>query len=157
MFSVAPRSLLSATSKTAIRQSSRSKSSSAGGHSVLEADAGALATRAHHHMTTALAVLTPLVFLVPDSYTDGIVNKGLGVFFALNVAGHSWVGLNYVATDYVPKISKALMGPARIVNVGIAVVSLVGLSKIAIMSPGGLKGAVKGLWNPKVKEEISKS
>jgi succinate dehydrogenase hydrophobic anchor subunit len=160
MFSVAPRSLLSATSKTAIRQSSRGKSTKAGagsGHSVLEADAGALATRVHHHMTTALAVLTPVVFLVPDSYTDGIVNKGLGVFFALNVAGHSWVGLNYVATDYVPKISKALMGPARIVNVGIAVVSLVGLSKIAIMSPGGLKGAVKGLWNPKKKEDIPKS
>jgi hypothetical protein len=140
-----------------MRQSSRSKSSSAGGPSVLEADAGALATRAHHHMTTALAVLTPIVFLVPDSYTDGIVNKSLGVFFSANIAAHSWVGLNYVATDYVPKISKALMGPARIVNVGIAVVTLVGLSKISIMSPGGLKGAVKGLWNPKPKEDISKS
>jgi succinate dehydrogenase hydrophobic anchor subunit len=155
MFSVAPRSLLSATSKRAVRQSSRSKSSSAG-PSVLEADAGALATRAHHTMTTALAVLTPIVFLVPDSYTDGFVNKSLGVFFSANVAAHSWVGLNYVATDYVPKISKALMGPARIVNVGIAIVTLVGLSKISIMSPGGLKGAVKGLWNPKVKEDIPK-
>jgi hypothetical protein len=94
--------------------------------------------------------------LVPDSYTDGIVNKSLGVFFSANVAAHSWVGLNYVATDYVPKISKAMMGPARIVNVGIAIVTLVGLSKISIMSPGGLKGAIKGLWNPKPKEDISK-
>jgi succinate dehydrogenase hydrophobic anchor subunit len=151
MFGVAPRSLLSATSKRAIRQPSRSKSSSAG-PSVLEGDAGALATRAHHTMTTALAVLTPIVFLMPDSYTDGIVNKSLGVFFSANIAAHSWVGLNYVATDYVPKISKALIGPARIANAGLAVVTLLGLSKIAIMSPGGLKGAIKGLWKPKPKE-----
>jgi succinate dehydrogenase hydrophobic anchor subunit len=37
---------------------------------------------------------------------------------------HGWVGLNYVATDYV-QISKAMMGPARIVNVGIAIVTLI--------------------------------
>lgn len=122
----------------------------------MEADAGALATRAHHHMTTALAVLTPIVFLVPDSYTDGIVNKTIGVFFSANVAAHSWVGMNYVVTDYVPKISKAALGPARIVNAGIAVVTLVGLCKISIMSPGGLKGAIKGLWNPKPKVDVSK-
>jgi succinate dehydrogenase hydrophobic anchor subunit len=151
MFRLAPRSLLSTASKRVVRQSSRSKSSSAGtsGPSVLEGDAGKLATRVHHAMTTSLAVLTPVVFLIPDSYTDGVVNKSLGVFLSANIAAHSWVGLNYVATDYVPKISKALLGPARFLNAGIAVITLVGLTKISLMSPGGLKGAVKGLWNPK--------
>ena len=116
--------------------------------SPLEADAGAFATRAHHAMTTSLAVLTPIFFMVPDSYTDGALNKVFGVCLSANIAAHSWIGMNYVATDYVPKVSKKLMGPARIANVGLAAVTFLGLCRISISSKGGIKGCIKGLWNP---------
>merc|ERR1711982_112738 len=78
---------------------------------VLEADSGAYATRIHHTMTTILAAATPIILLTPDKYTDGFINKAFGLILAVNVSGHSWIGLNYVATDYVPKVSKALNGP----------------------------------------------
>lgn len=124
----------------------------------LEADSGGLATHVHHAMSISLAVLTPIYFIVPDSYTDSAVNKTFGVFLSANFAAHSWIGLNYVATDYVPKLSKALLGPARFVNFGIAVITFLGMSKIAISGPGGIKGALKGLWNPNTasKKDILK-
>ena len=118
----------------------------------LEADSGTLATHAHHAMTTALLGLAPVYFLVPDSYTDGIFNKLFGVGLSATISAHSWIGLNYVATDYVPKVSKALLGPARIVNAGLAVVTFLGLARIAVSSPGGIKGCVKGLWNSPKKD-----
>lgn len=134
MFSSSFRHLQS----TAARRALSSKSA-------LEADTGPLATRMHHHMTVGLAVLTPLYFMVPS---DGLLDKAMGLFLSVNITAHSWIGLNYVATDYVPKISKSLLGPARIVNAGIAAVTLLGMSKMAL-SKGGIKGVVKGLWNPK--------
>jgi succinate dehydrogenase hydrophobic anchor subunit len=121
--------------------------------SILEADSGALATHAHHKMNLALAVLAPVYFLVPDSYTDGFFNKAFGVLLTANISAHSWVGLNYVATDYVPKVSKALLPPARIAIAGMTFVTFFGLSSIAVASPGGIKGCVKGLWNPTPKKE----
>jgi succinate dehydrogenase hydrophobic anchor subunit len=118
----------------------------------LEADSGVLATHVHHALSTALIGLTPAYFLVPESYTDGIFNKVFGVGLSATIAAHSWIGLNYVATDYVPKVSKALVGPARIANAGLAVITFVGLARIAVSSPGGIKGCLKGLWNPPKKE-----
>jgi succinate dehydrogenase hydrophobic anchor subunit len=114
--------------------------------SPLEGDAGTLATHVHHGMTVFLVGATPIVFLMPDSYTDGIPGKVFGGIVATTVAAHSWIGLNYVVTDYVPKISKALVGPARMVNFGIGAITLLGLGKIAVNDKGGIKGAIKGLW-----------
>lgn len=118
----------------------------------LEADSGSFATHTHHAMTMGLAALTPIYFMVPDSYTDGILNKSFGVFLSASIAAHSWIGMNYVATDYVPKISKSLLGPARVFNVGLAAVTFFGLAKISVSSKGGIKGALKGLWNPPEKK-----
>lgn len=118
----------------------------------LDADAGALGTRVHHAMTTGLAFLTPLLFVVPDKYTDGAVNKTIGVLLSVNIAAHSWIGMNYVCRDYVPKISYALLGPAKFFNAGLAAVTLLGMIKICVMSPGGLKGVVKSLWVAKPKK-----
>lgn len=89
----------------------------------------------------------------PDSYTDGMIDKAWGVLVATTISAHSWIGMNYVATDYVPKISKGLIGPARVFNVVLAGVTFVGLSKIALNGKGGLKGTVKGLWRPKKEDE----
>jgi hypothetical protein len=104
-------------------------------------------------VTTFLAVATPVMFLLPDSATDGMMDKTFGVFLAGNVAIHSWVGLNYVVRDYAPKISKALVGPGQILCAGLGLVTFLGLSRVAISSPGSIKGCVKGLWNPKPKED----
>ena len=115
----------------------------------LEADAGSFATRTHHAMTTSLAILTPIFFMVPDSFTDGFLNKMFGVGLAANIAAHSWIGMNYVCTDYVPKFfPKSFLGPSRIFNVGLAAVTFLGLAKVSLSSPGGIKGCIKGLWNP---------
>jgi hypothetical protein len=105
-------------------------------------------------MTSFLALATPVVMFTPDSYTDGAVDKVFGVLVATTISAHSWIGMNYVATDYVPKISKSLLGPARVFNAALGLVTLVGLSKIALNNQGGVKGAIKGLWRPAQKEEI---
>jgi len=44
------------------------------------------------------------------------------------------------------QISAKLLGPARIATAGLSAITLLGMAKISTMSPGGLKGVVKGLW-----------
>lgn len=119
----------------------------------LEGDTGAIGTSMHHGVMKGLALLAPLYFLTPDSYTDGKVSKGLGLVVSAAISAHSWVGLNYVCRDYVPKISSKLLGPARIATVGFSAIMFLGMAKISTGSPGGLKGLVKGLWIGKSKED----
>ena len=115
----------------------------------LEGDSGNFATHVHHGMSTALVVAAPFVFLSPDSMTDGMIEKVFGIGISTIISAHSWVGLNYIVTDYVPKVSKALVGPARVASAAIAGVTFIGLGKISLNNEGGIKGALKGLWNPK--------
>lgn len=130
--------------KTTCRRLLSDKSSS----NPLNADSGNIGTKVHHNLSMSLALLSPIWFLMPDSYSDGFVDKGFGVLLAGNISAHSWIGLNYVATDYVPKISKALLGPSRVAIAGMTVVTFLGLSRCSIQSPGGIRGSIKGLWNP---------
>jgi len=134
-------SLFSSAKQRAFSSSSNTSSSS----SLLAGDTGTKATHLHHKLTTALALATPLYLLAPLS-ADSIINKAFGLGIATVTAGHSWIGLNYVATDYVPKISKSLVGPARLVNAALAVLTFVGLSRIALNDAGGIRGTVLGLW-----------
>ena len=115
----------------------------------LEGDAGNLATHIHHRMTTFLSIVTPIYFLSPQSMTDGVVDKIVGLSLAANVSAHSWIGLNYVVTDYVPKVSKAMVGPARAITAGFCAITLLGLGKVSVNGKGGLKGAALGLWKKK--------
>ena len=138
----AARRTLTSSTKPASAASSPSPS-------LLAGDAGHKATHLHHHMTTLLVFTTPLyLFALPDSYTNSIIDKGCGLVIASTISAHSWIGLNYVATDYVPKISKSLLGPARVLNLGLAVLTLAGLGKIAVVGERGLRGTVLGLWRP---------
>ena len=118
--------------------------------SPLRGDEGNLATHVYHGMTTGLALATPLMFFFPF---EGLPNKVFGLGVAGMVSAHSWIGLNYVATDYVPKVSKSLLGPSRVVCAGIGLVTLLGLGKIAVNDEGGIPGAVKALWTRPKKEE----
>ena len=119
----------------------------------LNADSGNIGTHIHHNLSMGLAVLAPIWFLMPDSYSDGFVGKGFGVLLAGNISAHSWIGLNYVATDYVPKVSKALLGPSRVAIAGMTVMTFLGLSRVSIQSEGGIKGCIKGLWDPDAKRK----
>ena len=125
------------------------------GASPLEADYGPLATHVYHKLTFFQALAAPLYFLVPDRWTDSTMNKAYGLLLSATFAFHSWMGMNYVATDYVPKLSKALLGPARIFNAGLGAVTLLGLSRIAL-ADGSIQGCIKGLWNPPPKKEDKK-
>ena len=140
------RSTLSRFTQRVNSTASRRLKSSSGGP--LNADSGNLGTHIHHNLSMGLAVLAPLYVLMPDSYSDGFLGKGFGVLLAGNISAHSWIGLNYVATDYVPKVSKALLGPSRVVIAGMTAVTFLGLSRVSIQSEGGIKGCIKGLWNP---------
>ena len=86
----------------------------------------------------------------------GTVDKAMGLAIAVNVSAHSWIGLNYVVTDYVPKVSKAMVGPARFVSAGIGLVTLVGLGKIAFNGEGGLRATTLGLWKGGEKKDEKK-
>ena len=118
--------------------------------SPLEVDAGGLGTHTHHHMTTFLMVATPVYLLVPTGET---VEKLVGSALAIVISAHTWIGLNYVTADYVPKISRSLLGPARIVNAVIGVTTLLGMCTIALNDKGGIKGCITGLWTKAKKKE----
>jgi succinate dehydrogenase hydrophobic anchor subunit len=122
----------------------------------LQGDAGNIATHIHHKITTFLAIATPLYFMGPDSIISGPVDKGMGLLLAVNVSAHSWIGLNYVVTDYVPKVSKAMVGPARLFSAGIGLLTLVGLGKIAFNEQGGLRATTLGLWKGENKKDDDK-
>jgi len=81
--------------------------------------------------------------------SDGssLFNSIIGSIIAINISAHSWIGMNYVVTDYIPKINKALVGPSRIFTAAISGITLFGLTKLAINDKGGIKGAILALWN----------
>jgi len=126
---------------------SRRTSSSKAPAELLKADQGPLSTHVNHGMSKFLAVAAPVLFLWPGD-SDNFVNKAFSVLVAVNISAHSWIGLNHVCADYVPKISKSLLPPVRYANAGIGLFILLGLSKIALFSKGGIVGCIKGLWNP---------
>lgn len=123
----------------------RNKSSSP-----LEGDAGSLATHTYHKLNTALVLLTPIYFAAP---VPDIAGKAFGLLMAGSISFHSWVGMNYVVTDYVPKIGKRFLGHGRIFCAGLSAITLIGLSKVALNDHGGIKGAVLGLWNTKSQKQ----
>lgn len=136
------------TSAPALRQKSTTSSP-------LQGDSGNIATHIHHKMTTFLSVATPIYFLAPfPSEGSSTLNSIFGTLLAVNISAHSWIGMNYVVTDYVPKVNKAMVGPARVVTAAISGVTLLGLVKLAVNDHGGIKGAITSLWNkPDKKEE----
>mmetsp|Transcript_12914 Transcript_12914/g.27318 ORF Transcript_12914/g.27318 Transcript_12914/m.27318 type:complete len:152 (-) Transcript_12914:231-686(-) len=149
MFRYTATRLTQRVGSTASRRVLSTKPSS----SPLNADSGNIGTHVHHNLSMGLAVLAPIWFLMPDSYSDGFIGKGFGVLLAGNISAHSWIGLNYVATDYVPKVSKALLGPSRVAIAGMTVITFLGLTRVSLQSEGGIKGCIKGLWNPPSSEE----
>ena len=108
----------------------------------LNADSGSMATSIYHRVNTATLVLTPIAFLVPSSLSLP-VDLSLGVLFPV----HGHIGLNYVVTDYLPKIAPISMLPAaRMAVMGITGVTALGLLKINVMG-GGITKTLRSLWS----------
>jgi hypothetical protein len=143
----------SSTTTNTTNTSSSGKPSSSSSSSWLEGDIGALGTKVYHTLNLGLAVIVPIYFLTPERYTNGYISKTIGFGIATGISLHTYIGLNYVCRDYVPKISSKLLGPARIVTAGFSFILLVGMSKIALFSPNGIKGIITGLWTKPKKEE----
>ena len=66
--------------------------------------------------------LTPVAFALSPSVLNMPVDVALGLAIPL----HAHIGMGYVITDYVPKVSKGLVGPARILLLGITGVTVLG-------------------------------
>ena len=113
----------------------------------LEGDIGNLGTKIYHSMNIGLAIVVPIYFLTPERYANGYINKTVGFFMATAISLHTYIGMNYVCRDYVPKISSKLLGPARIVTATLSFIMFIGMSKIALYSPNGIKGILTGLWS----------
>lgn len=122
--------------------------------SALEGDAGKVGTKVHHWLARSMAILAPTYWFFPESKSDSFAHRSLGMLLSANISVHAWIGLNYVATDYVPKVSAALLKPARYATAGLALTIFLGLTKISLASPGGLKAVIKGVWNGKRKDKF---
>lgn len=121
---------------------------------LLEADTGVLGTSIYHTVNSLLTVGTMIYLLAPPSFTEGVVDTTFSLLLSVGIGVHSWIGLNYVAVDYVPKVSKALLPASRVACAGMGVVTVLGLTKISLGSDGGIKGLIrKGLWNGKKETE----
>mmetsp|Transcript_11208 Transcript_11208/g.15777 ORF Transcript_11208/g.15777 Transcript_11208/m.15777 type:complete len:180 (+) Transcript_11208:43-582(+) len=157
--SIAPSSSISVSNRFGMIRNShlrlssyRFKSSSSTSNatsSPLQADNGYFGTHTYHKISSLLAVMTPVYFFAPESLipTDGTVDAVCGTILGTSVALHSWTGLNYVSTDYIPKVSKAMLGPARFLTAGFGLLTLVGLVKVANNGCGGLRGTLTALWS----------
>jgi len=92
------------------------------------ADSGKLATNFYHKVNAATLALTPIAFILPESFTMPI-DIALGILFPI----HSHIGLNYVVTDYLPKVFPRSFFPiARAGLVGFTGLMLLGLLKLNI-------------------------
>lgn len=93
----------------------------------------------HHKTNIALAVVTPIAFVLSPSIANYPLDLSMGILIPV----HSHITLNMVAEDYVPE------GTARsAAKLGILALSLVtafGLIKVNMCGPG-ITESVKSLW-----------
>ncbi|GMI35362.1 hypothetical protein TrCOL_g6346 [Triparma columacea] len=116
--------------------------------SLLKSDEGSLATSTYHKVNMAIMALTPVAFALSPSMINMPVDLALGLALPL----HAHIGMSYVITDYVPKVSKGLLGPARIVLLGVTGVTILGLGNLNLRGDG-MTETVKSMWRGKKKLE----
>ena len=111
----------------------------------MDADGNQLANKFYHKSMMALAVLTPVSFILAPHPMNMPIDCILGVLFPL----HAHVGLNYVISDYVPKAMRTL---ARVSLLGVTGLTCVGLAQLN-MNGVGMTQTVKNLWADKNKKK----
>merc|ERR1712139_392601 len=109
--------------------------------SVLKADHSSASLKLYHATNNAAIALTPVAFLLPDGSAPSMaLNVFLGIVFPV----HGHIGMSGVLTDYVPKFSKSLLGPARMALLGLTSVTVLGLLKLNLTGDG-MTNSVKAL------------
>ena len=110
---------------------------------LLAADSGnEVGVKLYHKVNLGLLGLTPLAIASEGSALSFPVDMALAVAFPL----HGHIGMNYVITDYIPKLfGNAARGPARIIMCGVTGLTTLGLVKLNIEGPG-ITGSLKALW-----------
>jgi len=117
----------------------------------MNADSGKMATAGFHKINMLLLGLTPVAFALSPSPFAMPVDIALGLALPI----HAHIGMNYVITDYAPKISKGIVGPCRIAMLGLTAFTVLGLLKLNTTGEG-LTETVKKLWRGLPKEEKKK-
>jgi len=102
-----------------------------------------------HKTNIAAMALAPLILVLPDS---GAATMGYNVVMGLALPLHGHIGMTGILTDYVPKVSKAALTPARYVMVGITAITVLGLLKHNLAGDGMTK-TLKALWRKPEAEE----
>eukprot|EP00607_Mallomonas_marina_P004680 CAMPEP_0182427498 /NCGR_PEP_ID=MMETSP1167-20130531/17917_1 /TAXON_ID=2988 /ORGANISM="Mallomonas Sp, Strain CCMP3275" /LENGTH=112 /DNA_ID=CAMNT_0024609785 /DNA_START=139 /DNA_END=474 /DNA_ORIENTATION=+ len=109
---------------------------------ILAPDTAKVATTFYHKSSIALAVLTPVAFVLSPSSVNLPIDLTLGVLFPV----HAHIALNYVISDYVPLLfSSSLIPTFRMGLLGVTVVTATGLLKLNLFGPG-LTESIKSLW-----------
>merc|ERR1711907_322244 len=112
---VFPRNMLA----TARQRSSAAEVS--GIDSVVKADHSSGSLKLYHKTNLLPIGLTPIAFVMPDiPVATTAINVFLGIVFPV----HAHIGMAGVLTDYVPKMSKAALGPARIALLGVTTITV---------------------------------
>jgi len=112
--------------------------------SIVDADGSKVMNKIYHGSNVALAVLTPISFLLAPSPLNQPIDLALGVLYPV----HSHVALNYVISDYVPKAFRTL---ARVSLVGVTLATIAGLTLLNVEG-AGMTQTVKNLWADKPKK-----
>ncbi len=102
----------------------------------------------HHRANLALAVATPLAFVLSPSPLSYPVDLALGLLIPV----HSHISLNMVAQDYVPP-GTARSGSSLLIA-ALTILTLLGLAKVNMCGPG-ITESVKSLWREPVEEDAA--
>lgn len=116
--------------------------------SILNADTGPLATKTYHKINLCIMGLTPVAFALSPS----VLNLPVDVLLGLALPAHAHIGMSYVITDYVPKLSKSLVGPARVALLAVTGVTTFGFAKLNLTGDG-ITESVKALWRGSPKKD----
>mmetsp|Transcript_13408 Transcript_13408/g.27364 ORF Transcript_13408/g.27364 Transcript_13408/m.27364 type:complete len:143 (-) Transcript_13408:34-462(-) len=116
--------------------------------SLLKSDEGTIATSTYHKVNLAIMALTPVAFALSPS----VINMPFDLALGLALPLHAHIGMSYVITDYVPKVSKGLLGPARVMLLGVTGVTILGLAHVNLKGDG-MTETVKSMWRGTKKVE----
>merc|ERR1719164_33555 len=126
------RSMLRTGLRATGRRARSTATEATGAEAFIKADHSSSSLRLMHKTNIVCMALTPVVFILPDilpASMGGLTTIGnviLGVVFPL----HGHIGMAGVLSDYVPKVSKSLLGPSRLVLAGFTTVTILGLLKL---------------------------
>ena len=104
-------------------------------------------TDVHHKANIALAVTTPIAFVLSPSMLNYPIDIALGFIIPI----HSGISMTMVAQDYVPR--GTARSAAKVLIALLTFVTGYGLMKVNMCGPG-ITESVKSLWRkPAAKEE----